>query len=98
MLASELSRIGSWRVDHDACTILIDGAEGFSAIERAVRDVTTRDPASMSPSVEEEAIEGLKFSKCLPREWAIATLAARLRDVPSVRSILAQPVRIVSGT
>jgi ATP-dependent Lhr-like helicase len=48
--------------------------------------------------VEEEALDGLKFSRCLPQELALATLAAWLRDEPATRAVLTQPTRVVSGT
>jgi ATP-dependent Lhr-like helicase len=51
----------------------------------------------MVPAVEEAALEGLKFSQCLPKERALATLASRLRDEAAVRAVLAQGTRVVSG-
>jgi ATP-dependent Lhr-like helicase len=97
-LASELSRTCGGNIDHEACSITIGGTEGFAAIERAVRELSTRDPASMTPSVEESALEGLKFSQCLPRGLALATLASRLRDDQAIRAVLAQPFQVVSVT
>jgi len=89
-------RVGG-RVDHDALAITVEGAEGLSEIERAVRELGSRDPSSMTPLVEEAALEGLKFSQCLPKELALATLASRLRDVPAIREVASQPLRVVSG-
>jgi hypothetical protein len=53
----------------------------------------------MRPTVSGEilATEGLKFSRCLPQELALATLASRLRDEPAIRAVLGQPMRVVSG-
>ena len=68
------------------------------AIEAAVRELSSRDPSLMVPPVEEAALEGLKFSQCLPKELALATLASRLRDDAAIRAVLAQRVRVVSGT
>jgi len=96
-LAGELSRMCGGRVDHDALAVTVEGAEGLSVIERAVRELCSRDPLSMTPTIEEAALEGLKFSQCLPKDLALATLAARLRDVAAVRAVLSQPLRIVSG-
>jgi ATP-dependent Lhr-like helicase len=50
----------------------------------------------MAPAVEEAAPEGLKFSRCLPRDLGLTILASRMQDVPAVREVLAQPLRIVS--
>lgn len=96
-LAGELSRLCGGRIDHDALTITVEEAESVSAIERAVRELSQREPVSMAPSVEEAAIEGLKFSECLPKELALTMLAARLRDESAIRTVLSQPVRVVSG-
>jgi ATP-dependent Lhr-like helicase len=85
------------RVNHDGLAITIEGIEDLSVIERAVGEIAARDPSSMAPSVEEEAIEGLKFSKCLPTDLALATLVSRLRDQPAVNVVLSKPVRVVSG-
>jgi ATP-dependent Lhr-like helicase len=90
-LAGELSRLCGARVDHDALAVTVEGAEGLPAIEEAVRALRQREPSTMTPAVEEAALEGLKFSQCLPKELALATLASRLRDDPAVRAILGQP-------
>jgi ATP-dependent helicase Lhr and Lhr-like helicase len=96
-LAGELFRVGGGRVDHDALTIQVDGTEGPLAIEKAVRELGSRDPASMAPSIAEEALEGLKFSECLPDELALRALAARLQATVGVRAVLSQPLRVVSS-
>jgi ATP-dependent Lhr-like helicase len=51
----------------------------------------------MEPQVEEAALEGLKFSRCLPKGLALTTLASRLRDEPAIRAVLDQRMRVVSG-
>ena len=96
-LVGELSRRCGLRVDHDALAITVEGAEGLSAVEAAVRELGSRDPASMSPGIDEAAVEGLKFSQCLPPELAVATLASRLRDAPAIRAVLCQPLQVVGG-
>jgi len=50
----------------------------------------------MYPSIEEQAIDGLKFSECLPRELAIEMLEHRLQDSESTRKLFQQPVRFVT--
>lgn len=45
------------------------------------------------PSVDDRALEGLKFSEALPRQLAEATLAARLADLEHAAQVLAEPVR-----
>jgi ATP-dependent Lhr-like helicase len=96
-LAGELSRLYEGRVDHDALVITVEGTERLPVIEKAVRELASQNPSAMAPAVEEAALEGLKFSQCLPKELALATLSSRLRDSASVRAVLSQPMRVVIG-
>jgi ATP-dependent Lhr-like helicase len=48
------------------------------------------------PDVADKAVAGLKFSAALPRELAVATLAARLADFDHAAAVLAAPVRFES--
>lgn len=97
-LAGELSRLCGGHADHDGLTVTIQGGKGLSEVTAAVRELGARDPSSMTPLVAEDALEGLKFSQCLPKELAMATLASRLRDTSGIRQLFSQPLRIVSGT
>ena len=54
------------------------------------------DVSKMTAAVDEHAIEGLKFSECLPRDLALDMLRTRLCDHPSVQYTLRQPVRFVA--
>jgi ATP-dependent Lhr-like helicase len=96
-LAGELAGLCGGRVDHDALAVTVEGAEGLSEVTTAVRELGSRDPSSMTPHVDEDALEGLKFSECLPRDLGLAVLAARLRDVAAMQEVLRQPLRVVSG-
>jgi ATP-dependent helicase Lhr and Lhr-like helicase len=96
-LAGELAGLCGARVDHDALAVRVEGAEGLSQVTTAVRELGSRDPSSMRPRVAEEALDGLKFSGCLPRDVGLAVLAARMRDVAAVRDVFSQPLRVVSG-
>jgi ATP-dependent Lhr-like helicase len=96
VLAGEMARLGG-RVEHDALAVTVEGTEGLSVVLAAVRELTTREPSSMAPAVDEAALEGLKFSECLPRALGLAVLAARMRDVAATRAILSQPMRDISG-
>jgi ATP-dependent Lhr-like helicase len=96
-LAGELHRLSGARVDHDGLTVMVEGTDGVLDLENSVRSLRSRDAASMTPGVDETALDGLKFSRCLPRDLGLAILASRLKDVPAVQAVLAQPVRFVSG-
>ncbi len=95
-LASELSRLCGGRFDHDAFVITAEGAIGAGAVENAVRELALSDPSTMTPVVEEAALDGLKFSQCLPPKLGLATLAMRLRDETAIRALQAQTLRVMS--
>lgn len=46
------------------------------------------------PDVDRRAVRGLKFSAALPERLAVATVAARLADFDSARTVLSEPVRL----
>ncbi|NYH41339.1 ATP-dependent Lhr-like helicase [Micromonospora jinlongensis] len=46
------------------------------------------------PEVSDKALAGLKFSAALPERLAVATLAARLADIPAAQAVLAEPARV----
>lgn len=96
-LAGEMARRCGGRVDHDGLCVTLDVVGGLPVVEKAVRDVVLVEASTLTPTVEEAALTGLKFAACLPQELALATLAARLRDVPAVQAVLAQPTRVVVG-
>ena len=43
----------------------------------------------------DEAVKSLKFSDCLPRVMATRMLQRRCCDLPSLRAVLAEPIRRV---
>jgi ATP-dependent helicase Lhr and Lhr-like helicase len=49
----------------------------------------------MRPAVDEAAIDGLKFSECLPIELATEMLERRLQDVDATRRVLEEHVRFL---
>ncbi|MET7749036.1 DEAD/DEAH box helicase [Micromonospora sp. NPDC005367] len=46
------------------------------------------------PDVNPKALAGLKFSEALPERLAVATLAARLADIPGAEAVLAEQARM----
>jgi ATP-dependent Lhr-like helicase len=51
------------------------------------------DIVAAYPTIDDDAVEGLKFSAAIPRELALETLAARLTDPPAVRATLQAIIR-----
>ena len=50
----------------------------------------------MRPSVDETAVIGLKFSECLPMDYAVDMLQQRLTDPAGTRNTLDKPVRFIA--
>jgi ATP-dependent Lhr-like helicase len=96
-LAGELSRRCGARAEHDALTIMLGETDDVAAIPVAVRELGLRDPSAMIGSIDERALDGLKFSQCLPPCLALGTLTSRLQDVPALSEVLSQPMRIISS-
>jgi ATP-dependent Lhr-like helicase len=60
-----------------------------------VEAIRSLDPAELRPAVDEVAVDGLKFSQCLPPEFAIEMLEARMLDLEGSRAMLAEQVRFI---
>ena len=52
-------------------------------------------PGRIVPQASEQALDGLKFSECLPPELATRVVQARLSDARGVAEVLERPTRIV---
>ena len=49
----------------------------------------------IEPVPAEDAIEGMKFSECLPPHIAAEVFCARFNDAEAVRKIVGEPRRVV---
>jgi ATP-dependent Lhr-like helicase len=95
-IAQELESCLSQSVKHNAFSLVFDGTANMEEIENCINRLKSRDPDSLIPPVNIEAIDGLKFSECLPNDLAIRMLQERLKDVPAASHVLSQPVRYIS--
>src|SRR5205085_12561565 len=96
-LARALSEVTRSRVEHDGFSITLEARLSLDDIRHAVKDVRSQDVASLRPVIDQDAIEGLKFSDCLSDRLAIEMLEQRLSDAESTKKTLEQNVRYVSG-
>ena len=96
-LGGALAAATQSRVEHDALTLTFEPRLSLDDIQRAIQTVRSQDAAPLRPLVNEDAIAGLKFSKCLPHHLAIAMLQQRLSDPDATTRILQQNERYVSG-
>ena len=85
------------RVDFGSLLISIDGDASMETVVHALEDLRSREASCFQPEIDDRALEGLKFSECIPRDLGIASLQARLVDSVAVERILAEPIRAMSG-
>jgi ATP-dependent Lhr-like helicase len=95
-LAQALSQETHSKVRHDSFTLTFESAVKLQAVERAIDAIRRQDVAEMRPVVDEGAIEGLKFSECLPVVLAKEMLERRLQDSEATRRVLEERVRVVA--
>jgi ATP-dependent helicase Lhr and Lhr-like helicase len=96
-LANALGKATSSRVESDGLNLTFETRITSRDIESALAEVRSEDVASMAPTVDENAIGGLKFSECLPERFAVEMLEHRLSDMGSTIKILDQKRRYVAG-
>ena len=94
-IARQLSQAAHCRVDHDSFPLSFESSAKLQDAEEAIRGIGQQDAESMCPEIDDSAIDGLKFSECLPHELAVEILERRLQDLNAVRHVLAEPVRFV---
>ena len=95
-LAWELRRERGKAVGHDSFVLKFDASETLQDAGAAITAVRKRGASEILPPADESAIDGLKFSQCLPRELALEMLGRRLQETEGLAMILEQPVRSVS--
>jgi len=94
-LARQLIRETKNKVDHNSFTLTFDSSLKLQDVEHAVTAVREEDVTTMYPTVDEAAIDGLKFSECLPNDLAIKMLERRLQDTEATRHVLHENVRFL---
>ena len=94
-IARQLSQAAHCRVDHDSFTLSFESSANLQDVEDAIRVVVQQDAASMYPEIDDSAIDGLKFSECLPNDLAIEMLERRLQDTEATRHVLQEKVRSI---
>jgi ATP-dependent Lhr-like helicase len=95
-LANEIAQLTASQVEHDSFSLTFESTTQFDELQNAVGNLRNKNVEEMLPSIDERAIEGLKFSECLPIALAHEMLEARLRDCEAVRETLALNLRGVS--
>jgi ATP-dependent Lhr-like helicase len=96
-LANELTQMTASQIEHDSFSLTFKSTTRFDDLHNAVSDLRNKNVDEMRPSIDDRAIDGLKFSECLPIAFAHEMLEARLRDCEAVRETLALSLRGVSS-
>jgi ATP-dependent Lhr-like helicase len=82
-------------IDADACSIRFAEALPLDEAERAIAAVRAMPPTAILPDVDPAAVDGLKFSQCLPPGMAADVLRQRLADATAIAAALTDPVHCV---
>ena len=95
-IASRLKAEHRYAVAPNNLAIKIAGEPSDKAIINAIHAIRALDAETLVPEVTTKALEGLKFSACLPPELASRVLQRRMADSDAVRRVLAEPARLVA--
>lgn len=96
-IAARLKAEHAYAVAPNNLAIKIAGESSDSAIANAIHAIRALDAEMLVPEVTAKALDGLKFSACLPTELARQVLQRRMADSGAVRRVLAEPVRLVAA-
>jgi ATP-dependent Lhr-like helicase len=94
-LAHELAQATHSHIHHDSFSVTFEPHVSFNTLEHALAELRTRDVKLLRPVVDDHAIEGLKFSECLPHDLALEMLSTRLCDPAATSSVLHRPPRFI---
>jgi ATP-dependent helicase Lhr and Lhr-like helicase len=90
-----LSQAIESRVTYDSFTVTVESQASVNTIKQTMAELRARDVSEMGLAVSERAMQGLKFSECLPHDLALDMLRTRLRDPAATQWVLERPVRFV---
>lgn len=97
-LAHELATRLDAKVTGDNFAVRFPPGRGADVIGPVLDGLRGSDPVRLRAPAGEQAIEGLKFSECLPPDLATRVVQARLADRRGVAEVLGRATRsIVAG-
>jgi ATP-dependent Lhr-like helicase len=95
-LAPALSQATKSQATFDSFALHFQQHVSMRDVEKAIDQIRSGSAAELMPAVDERAVQGLKFSECLPTEMAMRVLQMRARDEDATRHVLRDPVGFVS--
>jgi len=96
-IANELGTTRGIRLQHDNFTVSFTPDTASKQIESAIDELRSRDAAKMRPAIDEESIDGLKFSECVLKKLAIELLRERLVDFDSIMDLFNKRVKFLTA-
>lgn len=87
--------VGAPAAVQDLALTFEDGVT-VEALADAIEDLRSGDTRDMRPIIDDRALDGLKFTSCVPKKLATRMLADRVIDAAGAQRVLAEPVRVTS--
>lgn len=84
-------------IDADACSLRFDESTTGEDAERAVATMAAMPRDQIVADVDPTAIDGLKFSQCVPTAMAAQLVQDRMADRPAINAVLGLRVRTIVG-
>jgi ATP-dependent Lhr-like helicase len=81
----------------DDLAVAIDPAVDVERLRQAVREARS-SATELAPWVVSEAVDGLKFSECLPRHRAEQLVSGRLTDAAGASAVCSEPIDVAHVT
>ncbi len=86
------------KISHDNFAIRIETGASPADIESRILTMRNTDPALLVPEINVDAVDALKFSDCMPPDFAIHMLERRASDPAATSQVLKEPVRFIFTT
>ncbi len=95
-LAPVLAEASKGSLVSEDFTLVYENPIPVEVVERAIAKLRDRDSSEFLPNIDPEAVEGLKFSACLPMELAVQALRTRSQDRAGLAHILREKTMVYS--
>ena len=96
VLAQELSRLSRSKVKAGNLALLFEPRRSLDDVRTAITELKQVGVDKVNLDVDDDALDGLKFSACLPTDVALEMLGKRLADLAGASRVLGEPARFVS--
>jgi ATP-dependent Lhr-like helicase len=94
-LAYALAQATGGGVTYDSFTVTFESYLSVNTLAQILDTLRIRNVPQMCVAVDEQAMQGLKFSECLPHDLALSMLQMRLSDPQATQRVLEQPERFI---